>query len=172
VLLLQLLVLSPAAFSQSSDCLSKTADFAERICGEIQRSGNRQVVEANGQLKAEVSGIVRRIVGEAGGSANGKFLRETYENVLQQDLGKEIFSVRECRMKMVDVGTKEACKTGGPATSCRTFPGSPGACMCMASPGQEWTGPGSPICATSATSGSCSCDVGNGHILRGSVQMN
>lgn len=119
LVLLPLLVVATSSVAQSTDCLTKVADFAERICGEIQRSGTSQVVEANGQLKAEVSGIVRRVLGGAEADVNGKVLRESYENVLRQDLSKELFNVRECRLKMVEVGRSEACKTPASYRSCR-----------------------------------------------------
>jgi hypothetical protein len=103
----------------AQSCLEQVATFAERVCGEIQRSGVSQVVEANGQLKAEVSGIVSKVVGSGGGSVNGKVLRESYENVLRQDLSKELFNIRECRIKMVEVGRAEACKAPVTYRACR-----------------------------------------------------
>ena len=105
--------------SQTSDCLTKVATFAERICGEIQRSGTSQVTEANGQLTAQVSGIVRRVLGGGEADINAKVLRESYENVLRQDLSKELFNVRECRVKMVEVGRSEACKSPVSYRACR-----------------------------------------------------
>ncbi|MEI6706422.1 MAG: hypothetical protein WCK96_04700 [Methylococcales bacterium] len=85
-----------------ADCLNEVSNFAEKICGEIQKSGSRQLIEANGELKAEISGIVRKALGEVKGGINGKILQETYENVLREDLSKELFNVRECRQKMVE----------------------------------------------------------------------
>jgi hypothetical protein len=85
-----------------ADCLSDVSNFAEKICGQIKTSGNTQLIEANGELKAEVSGIVRKALGDVKGDVNGKILQDTYENVLREDLSKELFNVRECRQKMAE----------------------------------------------------------------------
>ena len=105
--------------SASAGCLDEVASFAERICGQIKTSGSSQLTEANGELKAEVSGIVRRVLGEGGGAINVKHLGDAYENVLRQDLGKELFDVRSCRIKMVEVGRSEACKAAVSYKTCR-----------------------------------------------------
>ncbi|WP_162299591.1 hypothetical protein [Pseudomethylobacillus aquaticus] len=94
-----------------ADCLQTAGDFAVRICGEIQREGRSSIVEGNGELKASVSGIVRKALGEAGGSFSGKAVSDAYENVLRKDLGRELFDVRQCRQKMALVGTEQACKS-------------------------------------------------------------
>ena len=100
-------------------CLEEVARFAQDICGQIQTSGSRQLTEANGQLKAEVSGIVRTVLGNASVDINAKHLRDAYENVLREDLAKEPFNVRECRIKMVEVGKAEACKPVVSYKTCR-----------------------------------------------------
>lgn len=89
--------------------MREVTNFANEICGQIQTSGNRELTTANGELKAEVSGIVRKVLGNAGGTINGKHLSDAYENVLREDLAKELFNVRECRIKMVEVGREEVC---------------------------------------------------------------
>lgn len=93
-----------------ADCLQTAGDFAVRICGEIQSTGSGTLVEGNGELKASVSGVLRKALGDAGASFSGKAVSDAYENVLRQDLGKELFNVRECRQKMVQVGIEQACK--------------------------------------------------------------
>lgn len=122
-LLLVLLVLFSSSLfiaESRSSCLDEVVKFANGICGEIQRSGTSNVVEANGQLKADVSGIVRRVLGNAGGNLNGKAAVGAYENVLRVDLSKELFNIRECRIKMVDVGRSELCKSPNLPTIQRT----------------------------------------------------
>lgn len=108
-LLLALLLACASPSSTAQDCLSKAADYAERVCGAIQRSGAQKVTEENGQLTAQVSGIVRRLFGGVDADLNAKVLKDTYENVLREDLGNELFSLRNCRMKMADAGIAE-CK--------------------------------------------------------------
>ena len=104
------LVLALCTSIASAGCLDEVAAFAEKICGQIQTSGSSKLTEANGQLKVEVSGIVRKVLGDAGGSINVKQLGDAYENVLRKDLSTELFNVRDCRIKMVEVGKAEACK--------------------------------------------------------------
>jgi hypothetical protein len=108
---LVLIFLTISMSSASASCLDDVAVFAEKICGQIQKTGTSHLIEANGSLKAEISGIVRKVVGGGTGGISGKITSETYENVLRTDLAKELFDVRSCRIKMVDVGRAELCKT-------------------------------------------------------------
>ncbi len=94
-----------------ADCLSDVSNFAEKICGQIKTSGNTQLIEANGELKAEVSGIVRKALGDVKGNINGKVLHDTYENVLRENLSTELFNVRECRQKMADSALSVVCSS-------------------------------------------------------------
>lgn len=106
-----LLVLANLTLNNNAlaSCLKDASDFAEKICGQIQTSGNHSLVETNGDLKIGVSGIVRKVLGNADSTINGKYLSESYENVLQKDLSKELFNIRDCRMKMAQVGESELC---------------------------------------------------------------
>lgn len=93
----------------AEDCLGRITKFATEICGEINISGEQNLVDANGELKASISGIIKKIVGDAGASVNGKVLQDAYTNVLRKDLAAELFDVRKCRREMVEVGRQEAC---------------------------------------------------------------
>jgi len=90
-------------------CLDEAADFAEKICGEIQTSGYTQLIEANGELKVGISGIVRKVLGDAGANVNGKILQNTYEGVLREDLAKAQFNVIDCKMKMANAAISQVC---------------------------------------------------------------
>jgi hypothetical protein len=103
--------------ASSQSCLDQAASYAERICGEIQKSGYSQVIEADGQLKAGISGILSRVLGTAGVSTGGATIRSSYENVLRQDLAKELFNVRECRMRMAEAARTQVCKSPEPTVS-------------------------------------------------------
>lgn len=96
--------------AMADSCLKDAAEFAKNICGEISRFGNSQLTEANGQLKANVSGIVKKVVGGGSVSLDAKHLRNAYENVLRGDLTKELSDNRACRREMAKVGITEACK--------------------------------------------------------------
>ena len=113
VVVLAALTLSQQIASGQS-CLDQAASYAERICGEIQKGGYSQVIEADGQLKAGVSGILSRVLGTGGVSAGAGGIRSSYENVLRQDLAKELFNVRECRMRMAEAARTQVCKSQEP----------------------------------------------------------
>ncbi|EMK3382365.1 hypothetical protein V8054_000570 [Vibrio parahaemolyticus] len=100
-----------------SNCLKEVAEFAERICGEIQDSGSQEVLNTEGKLSAEVSGILRKVAGGGGAQFNVRNVTESYESVLRKDLAGELFNVRDCRMKMVNVGRNEVCTQPTPTLS-------------------------------------------------------
>jgi hypothetical protein len=107
------LVIASSFHSVQAACLDEATKFAERICGELKIRGAGSYVEANGELKADVSGIVRKVVGGGGASLNGKALADAYENVLRSDLAKELSDNRSCRREMAKVGVAQACKSVG-----------------------------------------------------------
>jgi hypothetical protein len=109
VTLLYLLLGVTAA--QAESCLDDVASFALKICGEIANSGSRTIVDANGNLDANVSSIVRRVIGGGNASINGQMLYETYSGVLREQLSGAQFNVLDCRQKMVDVAVKQVCRS-------------------------------------------------------------
>lgn len=97
--------------NSSADCLEDASKFAERICGELKLRGSSSLTEANGQLKADVSGIVKKVVGGGSLTINGKRLQDAYENVLRSDLSKDLSDNRSCRKEMAKAGLAQACKS-------------------------------------------------------------
>jgi hypothetical protein len=93
-----------------ASCLQEVASFANSICGEIEKSGAKSTVDANGKLDASIGNIVTKVIG-ASGSLNGsaKVLEESYKGVLQDQLGSELFNVRKCREEMVAVALRQVC---------------------------------------------------------------
>ena len=112
--LLSMVVAFPAS---PQDCLSKVRDFALSICGEIERSGARTVVTGDGKLDANVSTIIRKIVGGGAAGVSGSFLSDTYESVAREELGKDRFNARECRERMVAVAISQVCNKNSSANS-------------------------------------------------------
>jgi len=90
--------------SVNGACLDDVAKFSEQICGELSKNGSSSVVQNNGQLNAKAEGIFVKFLGSAGVEGDRKTIKESYENVLREDLGGELSSNRECRIKMVEVG--------------------------------------------------------------------
>ena len=103
----------------NDDCLERLAKFADQICGEVDRKGAAKVVDASGNLNAGVKGLITRFIGGVDGGLSGKISTETYENVLREQLGAELFSVRSCRIEMAKVGREEACKVPVRYQKCR-----------------------------------------------------
>jgi hypothetical protein len=108
-----------SSFSAKANCLDDVTRFAIGICGEIERTGKRTVVNADGNLDVGISNIVRRLVGGGTGSASGAVLTDAYENVLREQLGPELFDVRKCRQTMVPVGIEQACPKPAPPKQSR-----------------------------------------------------
>jgi len=104
------IALSTSTLARADSCLDDVSNFAVKICGEIQTSGSSSKTEISGELKAELSGIVRKVLGNAKAGTDGKHIAEAYENVLRNDLPAELKDVRSCRLKMVKVGRSELCK--------------------------------------------------------------
>jgi hypothetical protein len=94
----------------NATCLDDVSTFAIKICGEIDKSGTHTVVDASGKIDANISNIVKKIVGGGSADVSGKVLEETYTNVLQTELSKQIFNVLECRQKMVAVAVAQVCQ--------------------------------------------------------------
>lgn len=103
-------ILAAMAFQTNASCLDEVSSFAEKICGKIKLNGSSKMVELEGEIQAELSGMVSRVLGSAGADVNGKRVTEVYENVVRSDLAKELKDGRQCRMKMVEVGKAELCK--------------------------------------------------------------
>ena len=101
-------VLFVFSFSTSahSGCLDDMAKFAEQICGEISKNGSSSIVNASGGLNAEAEGLLKKFLGGAGVEGRFEVAKQSYENVLREDLGSELQNNRNCRIKMVDVGQK------------------------------------------------------------------
>jgi hypothetical protein len=94
----------------AASCLDETAVFSERVCGEILTKGSSQMISGSGQLSAEAKGLIAKMIGSAEGTGKFDSVVSSYENVVREELGKELASTRECKMKMVDIAVKQVCK--------------------------------------------------------------
>jgi hypothetical protein len=106
-LLIVFLTLTPRlAFA---DCLSDAAAFANRICGEVSNRGSARLVTSSGELNAEARGLIRRLLGSAGGELKGETEFTGYENVLREQLASELVNVRQCGVRMAEAAMKQVC---------------------------------------------------------------
>jgi hypothetical protein len=108
--MLMLLFLVLMDHSATANCLDEAAVFARNICGEISSRGSSRLVTSSGELNAEAKGLLRSLLGSAGGELKGEAQFATYENVLREQLGSELLDVRSCRIKMAEAAIKQACE--------------------------------------------------------------
>jgi hypothetical protein len=95
--------------SAVADCLTEAAAFANRICGEVSNRGSAKLVTGSGELNAEAKGLIRRLLGSAGGELKGQTEISSYENVLREQLASELVNVRECGVRMAEAAMKQVC---------------------------------------------------------------
>jgi len=100
--------------SASASCLKEVTGFAIDICGDIDKSTNRTVVDADGNVTANVSNIIKKVLGGASTTVNGHVLYETYTGVVHDQLSAAQFNVLDCRQKMVAVAVSQVCLTQPP----------------------------------------------------------
>jgi hypothetical protein len=96
-----------ASQSSTASCLQDIVIFANGICGAIEKSGSKSTIDASGKLDVKIGNIVTKIIGAGSGDLSGKVLEDSYKGVLQNQLGAELFNVRDCRQKMVEVASKK-----------------------------------------------------------------
>lgn len=94
-----------------ANCLDDVSSFAEKICGKIQIDGHSTTTEISGEIEADLSGMILKFLGKTKVSMDGKRVTEAYKNVLRNDLPKELMDIRQCRIKMVEIGRSELCKS-------------------------------------------------------------
>lgn len=76
-------------------------ETADSICGEIMRDGSSRDIEIEGEVSAELKGLAKRLA-DAGIEGSARLEDGRYANVLRDELGEELKSARDCRMKVFD----------------------------------------------------------------------
>jgi len=83
----------------NAEALDEISEFAEKFCGDYQREGSFERYAASGTAKAEIDGLLKRLVA-IGVKGAAEFDSSSYVGVLRRELGGELKSVRECRLKI------------------------------------------------------------------------
>ncbi|WP_095158787.1 hypothetical protein [Pseudomonas sp. Irchel 3E13] len=95
----------PGLVIANDDPLDAIANFAERICSTPEAKGNSQTTELSGAAKAELKGLVKKVV-DLGIDGAAKYESKEYEGVLQQDLAPLISKSTTCKesisQKLID----------------------------------------------------------------------
>lgn len=113
------LTLSLGCSTALAACLDEAADFAGRICGEVSNRGASRIITTSGELTAEAKGLIRQILGTAGGTVKADAEIITYENVVREQLGPELINVRDCKTRMAEAAIKAACTKPSTYRTCR-----------------------------------------------------
>jgi hypothetical protein len=116
-----LLVLASAlaGHAVSADCLTDAAAFANRICGEVSNRGKSALINASGELNAEARGLIKQLLGSAGGELKGETEFTSYENVLREQLANELVNVRQCGIRMAEAAMQQVCSKPVTFKSCQ-----------------------------------------------------
>ena len=85
--------------ASTAEALKTIGDFAERLCQTVPLETKSEKVELSGSAKAELEGIVKKLVG-LGISGAGKYSSENSKNVLQKDLADVLKETRNCRLQV------------------------------------------------------------------------
>lgn len=93
---------SPLAWADTPSTLTAIADTADRICGIVSTEGSVKSTKAQGEINAELNGLLHRLA-NVGGSAAADFDSAHYQGLLQQDLPTTLQGVRECKMHVFDL---------------------------------------------------------------------
>jgi hypothetical protein len=79
--------------------LSAITDTADKICGIVATSGSLTNVKVQGDVRAELNGLAKRLA-DLGISGNAQYSSSTYEGLVQQDLATALKDVRDCKLKV------------------------------------------------------------------------
>jgi hypothetical protein len=83
--------------------LKAITESASSICNTVKTEGSSQSVEVSGDVKAELSGIAKKLA-DLGISGAGKYTSEKHDmTVLQQDLSNTIKSNSDCRKSVLEL---------------------------------------------------------------------
>ncbi|SRR5260221_1917937 len=79
-------------------------DAADRICGNVATSGNSQDVRVNGDVKAEIAGLLKKLT-NLSGSVSAEIETKTYNGLAQEALPAALKDIRDCKLKSIELLT-------------------------------------------------------------------
>jgi hypothetical protein len=79
------------------DPLLTIKTFAEELCGSFASGGSDQSVAFQGDAEAKLKGVLEKLT-DLGVKGTTNFDSKKYVGVLREELGKELQSVRDCRL--------------------------------------------------------------------------
>lgn len=90
-----------AQASPTEMALKQISSFATEFCGEYLKEGSSSDLNLKGEAEAKLNGLLSRLAG-LGVEGTAEFSADQYVGVLREELGVEIKSARECRMRIWD----------------------------------------------------------------------
>jgi hypothetical protein len=90
---------SGQGLESQKEALHIIADFANSICGSIPLEGTQRTTEVSGEVKTELSKILKKIV-DLGVEGAAKYQGGGYSGVLQADLFKALNESTNCKLKV------------------------------------------------------------------------
>ncbi len=81
--------------------LDMIADFADRICKSVPLEGSGSAVELNGEAKAELKGLLKKVA-NLGIGGNGKYEEKSWSGILQKDLTDILQKNVDCNLKVFE----------------------------------------------------------------------
>jgi hypothetical protein len=90
-------------FAQSLEAQGKALELitgtADKICNIVYLAGNSQSVKVTGDVKAELSGLVRQVV-NLGLKGAGELNSDQYEGIIRADLATAVQNNAQCKLKV------------------------------------------------------------------------
>lgn len=90
--------LSPAHADMTS-ALAAITETADRICNNVPTSGEHQRAQVQGDIKAEVNGLLKKLA-ELGIAGTGEYTSDEYVGVLQSDLPAVLKDNAACKLRV------------------------------------------------------------------------
>lgn len=84
--------------TQALALITKTADG---ICGTVKTAGNYQDLKVKGEVKAQLSGLIKQLA-DLGISGAADYDANQYEGFLRNDLATAFQQAAECKFKVFD----------------------------------------------------------------------
>ena len=111
-------IFTPSFADESQNrALEEVRELLPLVCGEFQSSGSSQSLKITGDAEAKLDGLIKRLVA-LGVKGATEFSSDEYVGVLRTEVGHELKSVRECRLKIYN-DMKDLISGRGPAASIR-----------------------------------------------------
>src|SRR6266852_4439056 len=74
--------------------------FAAETCGNpVPLEGGRTHLELSGDVKAQLAGVIAKVV-DLGGTAAAKYANDEYKNVLHEQLAQTLKDASNCRLEV------------------------------------------------------------------------